>query len=289
MSTTLNADLDRARFGSEWEEWHRAHEARRNDPLGFHAITGLSWLGAEPVRLDGAPGVWSLGDDGAVVDLAAGETLTLDGETIRGRHVFGVVPERASITLEFTDRTDDGEVRGAIELAQRGGHTIVRPRRADHPFLAAYTGTPTYTPNPRWRLAARYVPFDAPRPTEVGSAVDGLTHVYDAPGRLEFDWRGEPFALTAFPGRDGGLLVLFTDATSGLTTYAANRAVAVAAPDASGWTTIDFNRATNLPCAYTDFATCPLPPAENHLPIGIEAGEKTPLARVHGETAAVPA
>jgi uncharacterized protein (DUF1684 family) len=98
---------------------------------------------------------------------------------------------------------------------------------------------------------------------------------------LEFSWRGEEFTLTAFEGKaPGDLLVLFTDATSGLTTYAANRSVGIDAPDAEGWTTIDFNRAVNLPCAYTDFATCPLPPEGNRLPIGIEAGEKKPLARV---------
>jgi hypothetical protein len=75
------------------------------------------------------------------------------------------------------------------------------------------------------------------------------------------------------------LLVLFTDATSGITTYVANRALSVGAPDTSGQVTLDFNRATNLPCAYTDFATCPLPPPENRLPVAIEAGEKIPYER----------
>jgi len=284
MTITTDATLDRAQFGRDWEDWHREHETRRADPLGFFAITGLHFLDAAPVTLPDAPGSWSLGDEGAVVELADGESLEVDGATITGRHAFGTIAERGGLTLRFTD----GDVTGAIELAQRGGHTIVRPRRADHPFLADYAGTPTYVPNPRWRVAARFRPFASPRPTEVGAAVDGLTHVYDAPGELEFEWRGESFTLTAFPGKSAGaLLVLFTDATSGLTTYAANRSVSVDAPDANGWTIIDFNRAVNLPCAYTDFATCPLPPAGNRLPIGIEAGEKTPLARVHAEQALV--
>ncbi|MEZ3161221.1 DUF1684 domain-containing protein [Microbacterium sp. BWT-B31] len=284
MTTTLNTDLDRARFGSEWEQWHRAHETRRADPLGFLAITGLHWLGTDPVALPDAPGVWALGADGVTVDLAAGEQLTLDGEVITGRHAFGVIPERASVSPSFTN----GDVAGAVEIARRGGHTILRPRRSDHPFLAEYPGTPTYVPNPRWRVAARVRPFDEPRPTEVGAAVDGLTHVYDAPGVLEFAWRGEAFALTAFEGKvPGGLLVLFTDATSGLTTYAANRSVTVDAPDEDGWTTLDFNRAVNLPCAYTDFATCPLPPEGNRLPVGVEAGEKTPQSRVHADAGLV--
>ena len=71
--------------------------------------------------------------------------------------------------------------------------------------------------------------------------------------------------------------MLFTDATSGVTTYAANRSLTTAAPDADGGVLLDFNRATNLPCAYTDLATCPLPPAENRLPVAIQAGEQTPL------------
>lgn len=77
--------------------------------------------------------------------------------------------------------------------------------------------------------------------------------------------------------------VLFTDATSGITTYAANRSVAVEASDDvlrhGGRVVLDFNRAVNLPCAFIDFATCPLPPAGNHLDFDVTAGEKTPYER----------
>ena len=70
-----------------------------------------------------------------------------------------------------------------------------------------------------------------------------------------------------------------TTVTSGVTTYAATRSLHVDAPSSGGPVTLDFNRAVNLPCAYTDLATCPLPPAENRLPIAIEAGEKIPYER----------
>jgi uncharacterized protein (DUF1684 family) len=104
--------------------------------------------------------------------------------------------------------------------------------------------------------------------------------VYDAPGRIEFALDGQPVSLTAFNGPPpGSLFVLFTDETSGVTTYAANRSLKVDPPDADGTVTLDLNRATNLPCAYTEFATCPLPPAENHLPVAVEAGEKKPLGQ----------
>jgi uncharacterized protein (DUF1684 family) len=86
--------------------------------------------------------------------------------------------------------------------------------------------------------------------------------------------------LTAFNGYEPGqLMVLFTDATSGVTTYAANRSLRIPPPTVDGQVTLDFNRAVNLPCAYTDLATCPLPPAENRLPVAIEAGEQIPYER----------
>ena len=106
--------------------------------------------------------------------------------------------------------------------------------------------------------------------------VDGLEHVYDAPGQVEFTVDGRDLALTAFPGHEpGSLTVLFTDATSGVTTYAANRTLQLPPPAADGTVVLDFNRAANLPCAYTDLATCPLPPAENRLPIAVEAGRRS--------------
>ena len=77
-------------------------------------------------------------------------------------------------------------------------------------------------------------------------------------------------------------MVLFTDATSGTTTYAASRSVDLGPPDEDGNVVLDFNRAVNLPCAFTDFATCPLPPVENRLLIAIEAGEKIPYERQSG-------
>jgi uncharacterized protein (DUF1684 family) len=89
-----------------------------------------------------------------------------------------------------------------------------------------------------------------------------------------FTLAGYSLRLTAFNGlTPGSLHILFTDATSGLTTYQASRSLPVAAPGPDGTVTLDFNRAANLPCAYTEFATCPLPPPENRLPVAVEAGE----------------
>lgn len=288
-SQTLRAPFDRAEYIAAWEQWHREVEHRRADPHGFLAVTDLVWLSEDPQSISGIPGQWRIDGDQAAVELSADEaqsTPTLEvpdnvpaarSATVDGRisYVFDAIPERGGITLHYGDID--------IEVAVRGGHTIVRPRDPNNALLVQHEGTPVYPPNPRWRAQGRFVPFDAPQPTTVGSAAEGIEHVYEAPGVIEFELRGEQFRLTAFNGHTpGSLFVLLTDATSGLTTYAANRSLLVDAAEAlpaGGPVTLDFNRATNLPCAYTDHATCPLPPAGNHLPIGIEAGEKTPLER----------
>jgi len=270
MTTTVP---DRDVFTRAWADWHRAHEARLADPHGFLAVTALHWLTGDPQRFDGVPGAWSTGPDGVEVVLDPGEELTLDGVPLAGRHSFGVVPERGGVLATYGDTV--------LEIAKRGGHDILRPRHPDNPLRARFRGTPAYEPDPRWVVPGRYVPFDEPRPTTVGAAVDGLLHVYDAPGRVEFELDGQPLALTAFPGKEpGSLMVLFTDATSGVTTYAANRSLSLGVPDPDGSVTLDFTRAANLPCAYTDLATCPLPPAENRLPVAVEAGERIPYERL---------
>ncbi|MGY1643966.1 DUF1684 domain-containing protein [Geodermatophilus sp. SYSU D00703] len=259
-------------FARDWADWHRRHEAVRADPHGFLAVTGLHWLTGDPQRFPGVPGAWSTGPRGVVVSLDDGEELSVDGMPVTGEHVFGHVPERGGVLATSGDLV--------VEVARRGGHDVVRPRHPDHPLRTRYAGTPAFPPDPRWVASGRFVPFAAPRPTTVGAAVAGLEHVYDAPGVVEFALAGRSLSLTAFNGKDpGSLVVLFTASTSGATTYAANRSLALGVPDADGRVVLDFNRAVNLPCAYTDFATCPLPPPENRLPVAVEAGEQIPLER----------
>ncbi|MGH3120580.1 MAG: DUF1684 domain-containing protein [Trebonia sp.] len=262
-------DTQATGFAAEWERWHKQHEDRLASPDGFLAITSINWLSETPARFADAPGAWSADDSGVSVILDDGEELELDGAVIRGRHHFGRIPERGGVFPR--------DASAVYEVARRGGNDILRPRHPDNGLRAGFRGTPAYAPDPRWVIRGHYRPFETPRDTTVGSVVEGLQHVYAAPGAVEFEVDGQPLALTTFNGHaPGSLHILFTDATSGVTTYAANRSLQVAPPDANGAVVLDFNRATNLPCAYTELATCPLPPAENHLPIAVDAGERIP-------------
>jgi uncharacterized protein (DUF1684 family) len=263
--------IDTAAFGQEWADWHREHETVLASPHGWLAITALHWLDPEPKTLSGAPGQWSADGGRVTVALAEGEELTVDGGTVRGTFVFPEIPERGGISAVWGD--------SVLEVAKRGGHHIVRPRHPDHPLRTSFHGIPAYAPDPRWAVTGRYLPFGEPRDITVSAVVEGLQHIYAAPGEIEFELAGQTRRLTAFNGASpGALSLLFTDATSGVTTYPACRSLKVTA-DPDGTVTLDFNRAVNLPCAYTDYATCPLPPAGNRLDVAVEAGEKIPYER----------
>ena len=192
---------------------------------------------------------------------------------LTGRHAFGPIAERGGVVVR------SGDV--AVEVARRGGRDIVRPRDPANPYLARFTGTPTYLPNPRWIARGSVRPRTRRRARSPSARPPrGCSTSTRCPAR----WSSSSAARCSGSSRStatrpGTLSVLFTDATSGLTTYAANRSLEIDAPDADGAVVLDFNRAVNLPCAYTDHATCPLPPAGNRLPVGIEAGEKTPIER----------
>jgi len=269
-------EMDRTPFAAQWQTWHSEHETRLADPHGFLSVTSLRWLDANPTRFEDAPGAWSTGHEGVTVELADGERLTIDGVEVDGTYSFGVIEERDSVFAGFGD--------AVVEVAKRGGYDIVRPRHPEHYLRLNFTGVPAFDPDPQWVIPGNYVAFDTPRAVKVGAAAEGIEHVYEAPGRIDFDLDGGSHSLIAFNGsQPGDLFVLFTDATSGITTYTANRSLRVDAPDATGSVTLDFNRAVNLPCAYTDLATCPLPPAENRLSIAIEAGERIPYERASEE------
>ncbi|SFF73265.1 Protein of unknown function [Streptomyces mirabilis] len=119
---------------------------------------------------------------------------------MQGENRFGVLPERGGLGAERGD--------AVIEVAKRGGHDTVRPRHPVAPLRTAFAGTPAYAPDPLWVVTGRYRAFDEPRPTTVGPAVEVLEHVYDAPGRVEFELDGRPLALTAFPGHGAGRLLV---------------------------------------------------------------------------------
>jgi uncharacterized protein (DUF1684 family) len=260
MSTSVDTD-----FVELWRQWRATREQTLADPLGWLALVSLDWLTDSPRRYPGVPGLWWQDADAAYLDPDGAEVSYAD-EPVTGVHRFELVNSGPGVRVVAGERE--------IEVARRSGY-LIRVHDPAAPALAAFRGVPTFDPDPAWVLHGRFEPFAEPRPTTVGAVVEGLSHVYEAPGLVRFEHDGQTHTLTAFNGRDTGLNILFTDATSGVTTYPANRSLA-ADVAADGTVVLDFNRAVNLPCAFTDFATCPLPPEGNRLPFAVTAGERLP-------------
>jgi uncharacterized protein (DUF1684 family) len=216
----------------------------------------LYWLSDEFGSIADLPGRWRAGADAVYVD-------GIDG-------VERLEPVEGAPGL----LVEDGKRR--IEVIRRTGAVALRKHDPKSPHLQNYHGIPAYPPRPEWRIGGTFHAYDQPQRITTGAVVDGLEHHHSAVGLVEFEAAGSVHKLIVFGRPDGGLHLLFTDATSGITTYPGARGLSIDIPDVHGNVTIDFNRAGNLPCSFTDFATCPIAPPENRLPFAVEAGEKNP-------------
>jgi uncharacterized protein len=227
-------------------------------------------LDVEPRRFDDVPGEWSAGADGVRVSLRDGEELLIDDARVTGVHDFRDVGA-LGVHAAFGD--------ARVEIARRDDHFMIRPRHPDHVTRTQYAGTPTFPPSTDWVARGTFIPYDPPRSINVAASVEGLEHVYESPGEVEFAFAGQRLRLIAFSDEaPDELFIVFSDLTAGTETYAACRFLSAKVANDGDAVVLDFNRATNPPCAYTDFATCPLPPPSNHLPLRVEAGEKSPIS-----------
>jgi uncharacterized protein (DUF1684 family) len=153
------------------------------------------------------------------------------------------------------------------------GRQFVSASDDAHPVLDDFPKVQVFPVQQRWRVAARFDAFDKPNMIKIAD-VRGGTMEYPAVGRLTFRIGDQEQQLTAFGFPDSDQFsVFFKDATNASTTYG-YRIVHAPKVAKSEWTVIDFNVASNPPCAYSPYTTCPLPPAENRLAVAIEAGEK---------------
>ncbi len=252
----MSVQITTKTFEAEWDEWHSERERYYGDPLGWVSLNGLYWLTDEFETIADLKGRWRADADAVYV------------EGIDGTERLEPVEGAPGLLVEDGDRR--------IEVIRRTGSVALRVHDPKSPHLRSYTGIPAYTPNQKWCVTGRFTPYEQPRTVTTGAVVEGLEHHHTAVGTLDFQLDGSPQRLVAFGRQDGGLHVLFTDATSGVTTYPGCRGLSVSRPSADGTVTLDFNRASNLPCSFTDYATCPVAPAENKLAVAVEAGEKNP-------------
>jgi uncharacterized protein (DUF1684 family) len=158
-------------------------------------------------------------------------------------------------------------------LIDRAGHLGIRVRDSISPNRLQFKGLQYFPVRPDWHIQAHFEGYVPERRIPIVNIL-GMTEEMTSPGAIVFERGGRTWRLDAIleaPG-DRELFVMFSDATSGKQTYGAGRFLYVGLPT-SDRIEVDFNEAYNPPCAFTDFATCPLPPQQNQLALAIEAGE----------------
>ena len=272
----------RMAFATDQQSWRDQREAELTQPEGWTSLVGLHWLDA------GAHYLGSDTDNG--IRLAMGPAhlgmIELNGGTLRFVPEKGVVltvdgvPVTGSVVLSADDDPagpsklafDQG--KGVATVIKRSGRHALRVKHADAPSRTGYQGIAYWPAAAAWRVTATFRPHPPGRTLTIAN-ITGTTDEVPNPGAVEFERDGRTYRIEALDEGDGGLFLVFADRTNGHGSYGAGRFLDAPKPDAQGRVVLDFNRAYNPPCAFTPFATCPLPPAQNRLDLAIDAGEKS--------------
>ena len=263
-------------YEAEIKKWHAARIASLQSETGWLNLAGLFWLkeGSNSFGSDstnaivfpkGAPflGAFILENGQVQVNALPNAAVFQDGKSVESTTIF-TSPGQAPVVLSHQS------LRWFV--IQRGDRYGIRLRDLEHPALQAFQGVEMFPIDKSWRVEATLETALTEKKIPITDVL-GMTSLQVSPGTLVFQLQGQTFRLDAVKDGDE-LFILFGDETNGETTYSSGRFLYAAQPDANGKTILDFNKAYNPPCAFTPYATCPLPPKQNQLPIAITAGEK---------------
>ena len=266
-------------FVKEEEAWRESRDRSMQETDSWLTIAGLFWLAEGENRAGTAPG-----ND---IQLPEGSAPVVVGRFIRNDSQVRFEVEKGvdvflngnPLSTRVLKSDADGEP-DILELndlrlwvIKREDRYAIRLRDLNALPFRSYHGLTFFPPQEKYRIKGKLIPYETPRKVTISSVV-GTKSEMISPGVVSFDIDGENQRLLAFGQwpESGSLFFVFRDGTSGTETYGASRFLTA---DVAEDTTVDmnFNRAYNPPCAYTKYATCPLPPPENILTIRITAGE----------------
>jgi len=261
------------------EAWRQAREARLRSDTGWLTVAGLFWLKEGENRLGSDPnaevvlpahsaparaGILRVHGGQVRIEPAAGVNITLGGQPVGQRTLKSDTPGPEEVLALGRTR---------FFVIERSGKLAIRLRDLDSPARKAFTGLHWFPIRPEYRVVGRFTPHPAPKKLSIPNVL-GLVEEMVSPGVVTFTLQGKEMSLEPVyetPAQDE-LFFIFRDKTSAHETYGAGRFFYADNPK-NGEVVIDFNKAYTPPCAFTRFATCPLPPRQNHLPVRIEAGE----------------
>ena len=263
-------------YEKEILDWRAKYQEKLVADDGWLTVAGLSWLSegvntvgsgeAFDVRLTPSFGGSKLGEitltgDSARLSVAEGVPATVGGQPVDD---IELSPKDGKPPV-----VDIGSQ--SFFLIKREDRIGIRVKDRNNPLRLNFAGLSWYSVDPALRFEADFEPFNEPREILVPNVLGG-TFKYKSPGVLVFQIKGKKYRLQ--PVVEGEkLFIIFRDQTSRSETYGAGRFLYAEKP-VDGKVILDFNKAKNPPCAYTAFATCPLPPQQNRLSVAIKAGEK---------------
>jgi uncharacterized protein (DUF1684 family) len=280
LVTAVAAEPD---YAGGIEAWRAKRLERLTTPDGWLSLIGLHFLQPGSNTVGTAPDntiVLAKGPAhlGTVV-LGEGGRATLTLNPAASALIDGV--SRLSAELDEGKRGKPTLVScGTVSffLIERGGKKALRVKDSESERRVHFLGIDHFPIDPAWRIEAKWVAFDRAKEIPITNIL-GQTSPALVLGKAVFERDGKTVELLPIQeSPDDDLFFVISDLTSGTETYAAARFL-YAEPPQDGKVVLDFNRAVNPPCAFTPYATCPLPPKENRLPLAVTAGEKNTAAR----------
>ena len=284
MAASLSgAQLIAADTGDDYtrkiESWRAGRLERLQSPTGWLSLVGLEWLkpgrntvGAasdNDIVIAGAPAhLGSVDWDGDKVNISlkADSGALIDGQLLGSAEMLDDSHEKPT-TVSF------GTTRFYL-VDRAGGKKGLRIKDSKAETRTHFLGLDYYPVDPSWHIEARWVAFDPPHTLEIPNVL-GTIDKMTVPGKAVFEHDGKTFELLPVLETEDAdeLFYIIADKTSGKETYGAGRFFYSAMPK-DGKVVLDFNKAYNPPCAFTPYATCPLAPPENRMPVAVRAGEK---------------
>lgn len=269
-------------YQTQIEQWHQKRLARLKSAEGWLSLAGLYWLKEGENTFGFGEGHDIQFPDGED-NLRLGSFFLQNGEvTVRLNPKANVLVDSTKVLESRLTNDLQGKPtrmeRGRFlwYVIKRGDRYGIRLKDRQNPNINKLKEIPHFPIDPKWRVKVRFIAYDSVRTVPVPTVL-GTNAPSKSPGELEFTLNGRTFRLQALAdSMNEPFFIIFSDETSGQETYGAGRFIYVDPPNEKGETYIDFNKAYNPPCVFTEFATCPLPPPQNHLPIRVTAGEKLP-------------
>jgi uncharacterized protein (DUF1684 family) len=279
IAFTAQAQTSAPIYEKEIDSWHEKREANLKKENGWLTVSGLFWLeeGENTIgsnkenkivfpagKADANIGKITLLNDEVSMTINAGVMVKRNDTLFSNGIIFNKNTAEQSIILAHKN------LRWFI--IKRGARIGVRLRDLESDARKNFTHIDRFPVDEKWKITAIY---EAPKTKKTIPIHDviGNTTETEFGGTLKFQVGGKTYALDATIEGEDDLFIVFGDYTNGIKTYGAGRFLYAKKPKEGNKVVLDFNKAYNPPCAFTDFATCPLPPDQNKLPIEVTAGE----------------